>query len=160
MEPQNEIQEEDNDNNKSNKISKENQDLNNKLNFDNSNNPNYEKTNNNQNQQRKFNVNEILEKCQKLNNYNLINYMCEIMHETKIKFMKVLLINFGKKYLLHFFEKTLNVENSGGLIQAKTEEKKSTGGVFFSLIKEDPEGKKLLKNASKMSKKLSKKNKK
>ena len=57
-------------------------------------------------------------------------------------------------------EKTLNIENSGGLVKGKCSypkkneiikinenipiaknmnEKKSTGGIFFSLIKKDPE---------------------
>ena len=65
----------------------------------------------------------------------------------------------GKDYVLNKFEKALEIENNGGMNINKTNEKKTTGGIFFTLIKEEPEAKKILKDVSKEVKKLSKKHK-
>ena len=110
----------------------------------------------NQYKKKYFNVEKIIEKCKRLDNYNLVNYMCKIMHESKIKFVSMLFMSLGKDYVLNIFEKVLNIENEGGLKQANNNTNKTTGGVFFTLIKEDPEAKKILKAAAKMSKKLAK----
>ena len=110
----------------------------------------------NQSRQKYFNVDKIIEKCKRLDNYNLVNYICKIMHESKIKFVSMLFMSLGKDYVLNILEKVLNIENNGGLKQVNNDEKKTTGGVFFTLIKEDPEAKKVLKEAAKTSKKLAK----
>ena len=108
--------------------------------------------------------------------------MCTVMHEKKRNMIELLYKELGKEYLIAMLEKTLNVENNGGLnkgksiYQKKEEkekknsenilvknnviEKKSTGGIFFTLIKMDPEAKDILNKASKLDWKQSKQRKK
>ena len=104
------------------------------------------------------------------------------MHEKKRNMLELLYKELGKEYLITMLEKTLNVENNGGLnkgkkINTKKEEKekknseniliknnviekKSTGGIFFTLIKMDPKAKDILNKASKLDWKQSKQRKK
>ena len=77
--------------------------------------------------------------------------------------------NLQKEYLIFTLEKALNIENSGGLNKEKSKYqkkddkmeqdnnnidnicvngKKSTGGIFFTLVKKDPEAKIILNRAS------------
>ena len=109
--------------------------------------------------------------------------MCAVMHEKKRNMLELLYKELGKEYLIAMLEKTLNVENNGGLnkgisIYPKKEEKekknsenilvknnkviekKSTGGIFFTLIKMDTEAKDILNKASKLDWKQSKQRKK
>ena len=128
---------------------------------------------------KQFNVDEIIEKCKEKNGIKLLNYMCTIMHEKKRNMLEMLYKELGKNYLILMLEKTLNIENDGGLSKGKSinskkeeekidislvckslNEKKSTGGIFFALIKKDPEGKDILNKASKLDWKQSKQRKK
>ena len=129
---------------------------------------------------KQFNVDEIIEKCKGKNGMELLNYMCTIMKEKKINMLELLYKELGKDYLIIMLEKTLKIENNGGLnkgkcIYSKKEEKKSseiisiknnvvekksTGGIFFALIKKDPEAKDILNKASKIDWKQSKQRKK
>ena len=117
-----------------------------------------------------FNVDEIIEKCKEKDGNELLNYMCVIMHEKKKFILESLYKELGKDFLIAMLEKTLEIENNGGLIKGKCiyakkkEEKKSnennqsiendnpkksTGGIFFTLIKNNPEAKVILNRASK-----------
>lgn len=121
-----------------------------------------------------FNVDEIIEKCQEKNGIELLNFMCFVMREKKRNILELLFKELGKEYLIAMLEKTLNIENSGGLTKGKSmyqkkkdekdekktnennsitinniNEKKTTGGIFFTLIKKDPEAKDILSKASK-----------
>ena len=117
-----------------------------------------------------FNVDEIIEKCKEKDGNELLNYMCAIMHEKKKIILESLYKELGKDFLIAMLEKTLEIENNGGLIKGKCiyakkkEEKKSnennesvendnpkksTGGIFFTLIKNNPEAKVILNRASK-----------
>ena len=117
-----------------------------------------------------FNVDEIIEKCKEKDGNELLNYMCVIMHEKKKIILESLYKELGKDFLIAMLEKTLEIENNGGLIKGKCiyakkkEEKKSnennesvendnpkksTGGIFFTLIKNNPEAKVILNRASK-----------
>ena len=104
------------------------------------------------------------------------------MHEKKRNILELLYKDLGKEYLITMFEKTLDIENNGGLAKAKCiyqkkgeekkinenkpvennnlGEKKSTGGIFFTLIKKDPEARGILMKASKLDWKESKQRKK
>ena len=136
----------------------ENKDNSNIINYFNNNNNLNEKTNikKKENQKKHFKVEKIIEKCKNLNNFNLINYMCRLMNENKYKYLKVILMQLGKDYIINCFERTLMIENDGGLMTKNNKEKKTTGGIFFTIVKQDPEAKKILKTASKISKKMSK----
>ena len=130
-----------------------------------------------------FNIDEILEKCQEKNGIELLNYMCGIMKEKKRNILELLYKELGKEFLIAMLEKTLEIENKGGLMKGKSiydkksegkpnnektcvafvslnNEKKSTGGIFFTLIKRDPEGKSILNKAMKLDMKESRQRKK
>ena len=108
---------------------------------------------------KKYDIDHIIETCEEKDNIELINYMCEVMHEKKRIILETLYKELGKKYLISKLESTLTIENSGGLKKGKSiflkenknckNENKSSGGVFFSLIKNDPEAKEILLKASK-----------
>ena len=132
-----------------------------------------------------FNVEEIINKCKEKDGIELLNYMCSIMKEKKRNILETLYKELGKDYLIFNLEKALNIENSGGLNKGKcmypkkeekkekndniknnndnndsTNGKKSTGGIFFSLVKKDPEAKNILNRATRKDFKESKQRKK
>ena len=123
------------------------------------------------NQKMSFNIDEIITKCKEKDGNELINFICAVMKEKKRNILEALYKELGKDYLIFTLEKALNIENNGGLNKEKSKyqkkeedktdqkdnnkednisinEKKSTGGIFFTLIKKDPEGKKILNKAS------------
>ena len=129
-----------------------------------------------------FNIEEIINKCKEKDGIDLINYICVIMKEKKRNILESLYQELGKDYLIFTLEKALNIQNNGGLSKEKCKyqkkeekmnqeedkninndiqnEKKSTGGIFFTLIKKDPEAKSILIKASKKDWKESKQRKK
>ena len=129
-----------------------------------------------------FNIEEIINKCKEKDGIDLINYICVIMKEKKRNILESLYQELGKDYLIFILEKALNIQNNGGLSKEKCKyqkkeekmnqeedkninkdiqnEKKSTGGIFFTLIKKDPEAKSILIKASKKDWKESKQRKK
>ncbi len=129
-----------------------------------------------------FNIDEIINKCKEKEGIDLINYICVIMNEKKRNILESLYQELGKDYLIFTLEKALNIQNNGGLNKEKCKypkkedkmnqeeekninnniqnEKKSTGGIFFTLIKKDPEAKSILIKASKKDWKESKQRKK
>ena len=129
-----------------------------------------------------FNIDEIINKCKEKEGIDLINYICVIMNEKKRNILESLYQELGKDYLIFTLEKALNIQNNGGLNKEKCKypkkeekmnqeeekninnniqnEKKSTGGIFFTLIKKDPEAKSILIKASKKDWKESKERKK
>ena len=121
-----------------------------------------------------FNVDEIIEKCKEKDGNELLNYMCVIMHEKKKFILESLYKELGKDFLIAMLEKTLEIENNGGLIKGKSQyakkkeekksnennesiendnPKKSTGGIFFTLIKTNPEAKVIMNRATKIDNK-------
>ena len=90
----------------------------------------------------------------------------------------------GKDFLVALLEKALTIQNNGGLTKGKClytkkneekksnennpipnmtngiSEKKTSGGIFFTLIKNDPEGKTILNKATKLDWKESRQRKK
>ena len=132
------------------------------------------------NQKISYNIDEIIIKCKEKDGIELINFICAIMKEKKRNLLESLYKELGKEYLISTLEKALNIENNGGLNKEKSKyqkkednkeqddnknnicvnEKKSTGGIFFSLIKKDPEAKKILNKVSKKDYKEAKQRKK
>ena len=132
------------------------------------------------NQKISYNIDEIIIKCKEKDGIELINFICAIMKEKKRNLLESLYKELGKEYLISTLEKALNIENNGGLNKEKSKyqkiednkeqddnknnicvnEKKSTGGIFFSLIKKDPEAKKILNKVSRKDYKEAKQRKK
>ena len=110
---------------------------------------------------KKFDVEKIIENCKIKENKQFINYLCEVMHEKQKEIIESLFKQLGKNYLIAKLESALIIENKGGLLKEESNtkkenvptkiENKSTGGVFFTLIKKDPEGKSVLVKASKLN---------
>ena len=74
-----------------------------------------------------FNIDEIIKKCKDKDGIELLNYICSIMQERKRNVLEMLYKELGKDYLIMILEKTLNIENSGGLLkEIKSEKKKGT----------------------------------
>ena len=128
-----------------------------------------------------FNVDEIIEKCKEKDGIELLNFMCSVMHEKKRNILEMLYKELGKHYLIITLEKALDIENNGGLEKGKCiyakktgdkksnennpvinnlNEKKSTGGIFFGLIKKDPNAKSIINKATRLDYKESQKRKK
>ena len=127
-----------------------------------------------------YNIEEIIMKCKEKDGIELINFICAVMEEKKRNLLESLYKELGKDYLISTLEKALDIENNGGLNKGKSKyekkedkkeeddnknniyvnEKKSTGGIFFSLIKKDPEAKKILNKVSRKDYKDSKQRKK
>ena len=127
-------------------------------------------------------IEETIEKCKEKDGIELLNFICSVMKERKRNILESLYKELGKDYLIANLEKTLNIENNGGLIKGKSiyekkvndnkannensskldvnNEKKTIGGIFFSLIKKDPEAKTILTKAVKLDMKESKQRKK
>ena len=126
-------------------------------------------------------IEETIEKCKEKDGIELLNFICSVMKERKRNILESLYKELGKDYLIANLEKTLNIENNGGLIKGKSiyekknkektindnspntnsiNEKKSIGGIFFSLIKRDPEAKAIINKAIKLDMKESKQRKK
>ena len=119
-------------------------------------------------------------KCKEKDGIELINFICAVMEEKKRNLLESLYKELGKDYLISTLEKALDIENNGGLNKGKSKyekkedkkeeddnknnicvnEKKSTGGIFFSLIKKDPEAKKILNKVSRKDYKEAKQRKK
>ena len=132
------------------------------------------------NQKISYNIDEIIIKCKEKDGIELINFICAIMKEKKRNLLESLYKELGKDYLISTLEKALDIENNGGLNKGKSKyekkedkkeeddnknniyvnEKKSTGGIFFSLIKKDPEAKKILNKVSRKDYKEAKQRKK
>ena len=132
------------------------------------------------NQKISYNIDEIIIKCKEKDGIELINFICAIMKEKKRNLLESLYKELGKEYLISTLEKALNIENNGGLNKEKSKyqkkednkeqddnknnkcvnEKKSTGGIFFSLIKKEPEAKKILNKVSRKDYKEAKQRKK
>ena len=128
-----------------------------------------------------FNVDEIIEKCKEKDGIELLNFMCSVMHEKKRNILEMLYKELGKHYLIITLEKALDIENNGGLEKGKCiyakktgdkksnennpvinnlNEKKSTGGIFFGLIKKDPNAKSIINKATRLENKENQKRKK
>ena len=70
-----------------------------------------------------FNIDEIIKKCKDKDGIELLNYICSIMQERKRNVLEMLYKELGKDYLIMILEKTLNIENSGGLLKEINSEK-------------------------------------
>jgi len=99
-----------------------------------------------------YNIDNIIKICKEKENDSFIKYIGLILNEPRTDLIKIFFINFGKDFLINKLLKTCEIENKGGmkkkLINNNSKEifeRKSPGGVFLNLIKNDEESKNLFK---------------
>lgn len=86
---------------------------------------------------RQYNVEKIINSLKVKDGHNLVNYVGYVLSEKRKDVIKRAYNELGKEMLLAFLEKTMTIENEGGLEKAQNNnnEKKSPGGIFFKLVK-------------------------
>lgn len=97
----------------------------------------------------KYNIEKIIKECNIKEGTQLIKYVSQILNEPKEDLIAEIYKELGKDFIISYLNKTLNIENNGGmskLSSSQTKEKKSPGGVFFYLMKtNDPSVKSIIK---------------
>ena len=111
-----------------------------------------------------YNIDNIKIECEKRVGKNLIKYICFILNENREDLLVGFYENLGKDFLLAKFYETLEIENKGGLYKKlpnnkkdkneifiiEDKERKTPGGVLFSLFKQDKESKLIYKKLTKI----------
>lgn len=101
-----------------------------------------------------YKIEEILTKCETKNEMELIYYIVSILNEPRQDLIIELYKELDKQFIVSIFEKTLRIENEGGMIKKCSNylnEKKSLGGVFFSLMKRNEGSKEIIKRILKIN---------
>ena len=93
---------------------------------------------------KKFNVDSIIENAKEKDGKDFINFLASVMKEPEKDLISDLYKELGKDFLLGFLEKTLEVENESGMVRKSTKDdkvvKRTTGGIFFFLIRGNEKG--------------------
>ena len=111
-----------------------------------------------------YNIDNIKIECKKREGLNLIKYICFILNENREDLLIRFYEKLGKDFLLGKFYETLEIENKGGIYKKKAnnkkddneifiienKERKTSGGVLFSLLKQDNESKLIYKKLTKI----------
>ena len=114
-----------------------------------------------------YNIDNIKEECNKREGANLIQFIMLILNEEKDELLIRIYETLGKDFLLNKLYEALQIENNGGvikkippkkkiengeevlIIEENENERKSAGGVLFTLFKKDNESKIIYKEISK-----------
>ncbi len=116
-----------------------------------------------------YNIDNIKEECKKKNGTNLIKYIMYILDEEREDLLSGVYEGLGKDFLLNKLYETLEIENKGGVLKKippkkKNEdneeviviedddivnERKTSGGVLFTLFKNDKNSRGIYKELSK-----------
>ena len=111
-----------------------------------------------------YNIDNIKIECKKREGLNLIKYICFILNENREDLLIRFYETLGKDFLLRKFYETLEIENKGGIYKKipnnkkedneifiiENKERKTSGGVLFSLLKQDNESKLIYKKLTKI----------
>ena len=111
-----------------------------------------------------YNIDNIKIECKKREGLNLIKYICFILNENREDLLIRFYEKLGKDFLLGKFYETLEIENKGGIYKKipnnkkedneifiiENKERKTSGGVLFSLLKQDNESKLIYKKLTKI----------
>lgn len=92
----------------------------------------------NQNGKMQFKIEEIISKCESINDMEFVCFITSILNEPRQDLIIELYKELGKEFIIAILEKTLRIENEGGILQktsSEIKEKKSLGGIFFYLMK-------------------------
>ena len=100
-----------------------------------------------------FNIDSIIEKASLKKGQDLSKFIAQTLKEPEIDLIKQLGNLLGDKYMIHFFERVMSIQNNEGMYRKdnnQTNTKRTSGGILFYLIKtnekENLEVKKLFKN--------------
>ena len=114
-----------------------------------------------------YNIDNIREECDKREGIILIQFIMQILNEEKDELLIRIYETLGKDFLLNKLYEALQIENNGGvikkippkkkiengeevlIIEENENERKSAGGVLFTLFKKDNESKIIYKEISK-----------
>ena len=112
-----------------------------------------------------YNIDNIKIECEKREGINLIKYICFILNENREDLIVGFYQHLGKDFLLGKFYETLEIENKGGIkkkipmskkdnneiiIIEEIPERKTSGGILFTLLKKDNESKLIYKKLTKI----------
>ena len=97
-----------------------------------------------------YNIDNIKKICYEKENDALIKYIGFILNEPRIDLIKIIFKDLGKEFLINKLIKTCEIENKGGMKKKNLNlndnfERKTPGGVFLNLVKNDEESKSLFK---------------
>jgi len=98
-----------------------------------------------------YNIDNIKKICNEKENDSLIRYIGLILNEPRTDLIKIIFKDLGKEFLINKLIKTCEIENKGGMKKKKLNndnenfERKTPGGVFLNLIKNDEESKSIFK---------------
>ena len=97
-----------------------------------------------------YNIDNIKKICSEKENDALIKYIAFILNEPRIDLIKIIFKDLGKEFLINKLIKTCEIENKGGMKKKNLNsnesfERKTPGGVFLNLVKNDEESKSLFK---------------
>ena len=97
-----------------------------------------------------YNIDNIKKLCNEKENDSLIRYIELILNEPRTDLIRIIFKDLGKEFLINKLIKTCEIENKGGMKKKKLNdneifERKTPGGVFLNLIKNDEESKSIFK---------------
>ena len=97
-----------------------------------------------------YNIDNIKKLCNEKENDSLIRYIGLILNEPRTDLIRIIFKDLGKEFLINKLIKTCEIENKGGMKKKKLNynenfERKTPGGVFLNLIKNDEESKSIFK---------------
>ena len=98
-----------------------------------------------------YNIDNIREECDKREGIILIQFIMQILNEEKDELLIRIYETLGKDFLLNKLYEALQIENGEEvlIIEENENERKSAGGVLFTLFKKDNESKIIYKEISK-----------
>jgi hypothetical protein len=90
---------------------------------------------------KKYNVEKIIENLSVREGKGLVRDVCSILNEERRDLLEKCFMIIGKSHFLSLVEKSFKIQNEGGITKTlpqnkgELEEKKSSGGILFKLLK-------------------------
>lgn len=96
-----------------------------------------------------YDIDKIINNCSKSDGKLLMQYIAKTLNEFNYDLLYDLYKELGKDYMVGLFEKTLRIENDGGMVKKNPNDKdimRTPGGIFFHLIRSNEIHNKIIKN--------------
>lgn len=110
------------------------------------------------------NIHKMMKTCFEIDGKPLMQYIAKTLKEQHCDLLYDLYKELGKEYMINIFEKTLNIENEGGMLKKvqksenNSNEKRTPGGIFFNLIRNNEKDSKIIKKIFRSHQKMLKNN--